>query len=73
MRSQINIAEGQKQSVIFEGEGGAEKTILEARAFVEAIRSIGDAMLDADGKPNQNALKIRITDAYLDALSKIYE
>ena len=29
-------------------------------------------MIDADGKINQNALKIRITDNYLEALSRIY-
>ena len=72
MRSQINIAEGLKQSVIFEGQGGAEKIVLEAKALVEAIRNIGDAMIDSEGHTNKNALKIRITDAYLEALKKIY-
>ena len=72
MRSQINIAEGHKQSVIYEGQGGAEKIVLEAKALVEAIRNIGDAMIDDEGKTNKNALKIRITDAYLEALKKIY-
>jgi len=37
------------------------------------MQNIGDAMLDVNGKPNQNALKIRITDAYLDTLSQIYD
>ena len=72
MRSLINLAEGQKQSVIFEGQGGAEKILMEAKALVESIRQIGDGMIDADGKINQNALKIRITDNYLEALSRIY-
>jgi len=72
MRSHINIAEGQKQSVIFEGQGGAAKTVLEAKALVESIRNIGGAMIDAQGNVNSNALKVRITESYLDALSKIY-
>lgn len=37
MRSQINIAEGHKQTLIFEGEGSAERIILEAKALVQAI------------------------------------
>lgn len=73
MQSQINQAEGHKQSVIFEGQGGAEKIVLEAKALTEAIRNIGDAMIDEDGATNKNALKIRITDAYLEALKKIYK
>lgn len=72
MRSQINIAEGHKQTIIFDGEGGAEKIILEAKALVEAIKQIGDAMIDENGRMNQNALKIRITDNYLETLTKIY-
>jgi len=47
MRSHINIAEGSKQSIIFEGQGGAAKTVLEAEALVESIRNIGGAMIDA--------------------------
>ena len=73
MSSHINIAEGKKQALIFEGEGGAEKTILEAKALVQAIRNIGDAMINEEGKVNQNALRILITDKYLDTLSKIYK
>jgi len=30
-------------------------------------------MIDDDGATNKNALKIRITDAYLEALKKIYK
>ena len=52
MRSQINIAEGLKQTVIYDGQGGAEQIILEAKALVEAIKQIGDAMIDESGKMN---------------------
>ena len=38
------------------------------RALVQAITQIGDAMVDEDGRVNQNALKMRITDNYLEAL-----
>ena len=73
MKSQINIAEGHKQTVIFDGQGGAEQIILEAKALVEAIKQIGDAMIDENGNINQNALKIRITENYLDTISNIYK
>ena len=39
---------------------------------MEAIRNIGDAMIDENGNVNQNALKLRITDNYLETLSRIY-
>ena len=69
MRSQINIAEGQRQSVIYEGQSGAEKILLEAKALVQAINQIGDALVGADGKVNESAMKLRLTDNYLEALS----
>ena len=40
--------------------------------MVEAIKQIGDAMIDENGRMNQNALKIRITEQYLDTLGRIY-
>jgi len=58
--------------VIYEGQGGAEKILMEAKALVQSIKQIGDGMIDEDGQVNQNALKIRITDNYLEALGKIY-
>ena len=46
MLSQINISDGKKQAVIFEGEGDAERVILEAKALVKAVQQIGGAMVD---------------------------
>lgn len=46
---------------------------MEAKALVEAIKQIGGAMIDSKGQVNSNALKIRITEDYLHALSKIYK
>lgn len=40
---------------------------------MQAIQQIGGAMIDENGEVNSNALKVRITEQYLDTLSKIYK
>ena len=62
-QSKINIAEGEKQAMILDGEGAAEKITQEARSIVESLRNIGDALLNDRGVLNDNALKLRLTEA----------
>ena len=53
MLSQINVAEGLKQTIIFEGQSGAESILLEAKALTKAISEIGDALVTSDGAVNK--------------------
>ena len=72
MQSEINIAEGLKQTIIYEGQSGAEKILLEAKALVQAIKEIGNALISDDGRVNANAMKLRLTDTYLETLNRVY-
>ena len=65
MQSEINIAEGLKQTIIYEGQSGAERILLEAKALTQAIKEIGNALINEDGKVNASAMKLRLTDTYL--------
>ena len=72
-QSQVNIAEGEKAALVLQGEGAAENITQEARSIVESLQNIGDSILDAKGKLNENALKLRLTEQYLVALGDIYK
>lgn len=70
--SKINIAEGYKQTKIFEGEGKAQEITQEARSVVETLSSIGASLKTADGLLSEEALKLRLSEQYVKALHEIF-
>lgn len=66
----INIAQGDKSAAILEGEGVATKILQEARSMVEALTNISKS-IEKDEK--MVALKLKLTQKYLEAMSEILE
>lgn len=71
--SAINAAIGIKQSLILEGEGQAQQILQEARSIVESLDQIASALEGEDGNLNEGALRLRLSQQYVSALSKIYD
>jgi hypothetical protein len=68
MISKINIAEGIKREAILNGEGEAAKISQEALSLCEALGSISMA---SQGDGGNNALRMRLSEQYMDALQDI--
>jgi regulator of protease activity HflC (stomatin/prohibitin superfamily) len=66
----INIAEGDKSAAVLEGEGVATKIMQEARAIVEALENIAQA-IEKDEK--MVALKLKLTERYLETMADILD
>lgn len=73
MRSKINIAEGIKREAVLNGEGEASKILQEARSLCESLTSISKAIAStkSGGAQDSEALNLRLSEQYLDALSEI--
>lgn len=67
--SKINIAEGVKREAVLNGEGQARKILLEADSLCESLDSISVAI--KSGVDKSEALNLRLTEQYLEALEKI--
>lgn len=68
--SKINIAQGIKREAILEGEGQAAKIMQEARSLCEALENISAAINSGDAL-DSSALKLRLSEQYVEALSEI--
>lgn len=64
----INVAEGEKQVSILEGEGEAAKIRQEARGLVISLETIGKALQDTN---TEYAVKLKLCMNYLQALNSI--
>jgi regulator of protease activity HflC (stomatin/prohibitin superfamily) len=69
MRSKINIAEGVKREAVLNGEGQARKIMLEAESLCESLDSIAFGI--KQGVNASEAMNLRLTEQYLEALEKI--
>lgn len=67
-QSMINIADGDMQQWILEGEGEASKINQQARAIVESINNIS---ISLSNQNDTTALKLKLTQTYIDALGHI--
>ena len=72
-QSEINKAEGFKESQILEGQGKAQTILQEARSVVETLRNIGGSLQREDGKTSDEALRLRLTEQYVQAMHEIYK
>lgn len=70
MQSQINVAEGEKQSSILKGDGEALKILQEARGITESLKTIGDALKDNKAS---YAMKLKLCESYVHALTQILD
>ena len=68
--SKINIAEGIKQAAILEGQGEASRILQEARGICESLDRISSA-LETGGSRGQDALRLKLTEQYIQALNNI--
>ena len=68
--SKINIAEGIKQAAILEGQGEASRILQEARGICESLDRISGA-LETGGDRGQDALRLKLTEQYIQALNNI--
>ena len=73
MRSKINIAEGIRAKHLLEGEGEAQKILQEANSLCESLRSIGDTIEASKVGGDSKALRLRLSEQYLEALSEILQ
>ena len=71
MRSKINSAEASKKEQVFEGKGQAATIVQEAKSLCEALNSISFALQQSDVQSSQQALNLRLTEQYMDALEQI--
>ena len=71
MQSRINIAEGVKREAVLEGEGQAQAILQEAKSLCESLDSIAFAVNQSKEGVAGQALKLRLTEQYLDALGSI--
>lgn len=69
--SKINIAEGIKQSAILQGQGEASKILQEARGICESLDRIAQAIESGHGGKGQDALRLKLTEQYIQALNSI--
>ncbi len=69
--SKINIAEGIKQAAILEGQGGASKILQEARGICESLERISNAIESGPNGKGQDALRLKLTEQYIQALNDI--
>ena len=69
--SKINIAEGIKQAAILEGQGAASKILQEARGICESLERISSAIDSEEGGKGQDALRLKLTEQYIEALNDI--
>ncbi len=67
-QSAINVAQGEKQSSILNGEGEAVKILNEAKAIVQSIEQVRSAI---DNGQNDEGLKLKLTERYLEAMDRI--
>ena len=58
---------------MLEGEGAAARITQEASAIVQSLKNIGDALQPSNSELRDNALKLRLTEQYLAALSEIFK
>lgn len=72
-RTKINIAEGNKRESILRGEGDATKILQEAKSMCESLNSISGAINNSmkGGAHESEALNLRLTEQYLDAMGEI--
>lgn len=68
--AKINIAEGIKQAAILEGQGSASKILQEARGICESLERISSS-IDARSGKGQDALRLKLTEQYIQALNEI--
>jgi len=69
--SKINIAEGIKQGAILEGQGAAAQILQEARGICESLDRISGAIESGEGGKGQDALRLKLTEQYIQALNEI--
>jgi regulator of protease activity HflC (stomatin/prohibitin superfamily) len=67
----INIAEGIKQAAILEGQGEGSKILQEARGICESLDRISSAIETGHGGKGQDALRLKLTEQYIQALNSI--
>ena len=70
MRSEINMAEGDKQSNVLKGSGESVKILQEARGLVESLKVIGQALEDPK---TEYAVRLKLCENYLRAMSEILD
>ncbi|CDW85053.1 stomatin 2 [Stylonychia lemnae] len=70
-QSKINIAEGIKQSAILDGQGNASKILEEARGICQSLERIAKSIESGPGGRGQDALRLKLTEQYLEALNQI--
>jgi len=71
MMSRINIAEGIKRESVLEGEGQAQAILQEAKSLCESLNTIAFSIKESEHTGGSQALKLRLSEQYLDALSSI--
>lgn len=73
MTSKINIAQSIKREAIMEGQGSAQKITMEAESVSAAIDSIASALtLGGIEEGESAALKLRLSEQYLEVVSEIF-
>ena len=69
--SKINIAEGIKQAAILAGQGESSKILQEARGICQSLDRISSAIDSEEGGRGQDALRLKLTEQYIQALNQI--
>ena len=71
MMSRINIAEGIKREAVLEGEGQSQAILQEAKSLCESLNTIAFSIKHSEQHGSGKALKLRLSEQYLDALKSI--
>jgi hypothetical protein len=58
--------------LILKGEGHAQEILQEARSIVEGLDQLAKALEGKDGHLKEGALRMRLSQQYVDALSQVY-
>jgi len=70
-QSKINIAEGIKQARVLDGQGNASKILQEAKGICESLERISHSIDSGPGGRGQDALRLKLTEQYLQTLQHI--